>query len=119
MASIAAKITGHASERTLRKHYHRSSDAQVRQAVAALPSISTEAIPAAGAQQIPQHLSRETMPNGAIQHDGHDNHSSRACPSQIVSDPQVSDATQLVATMCVSEGDGNRTRNLRIDSPVL
>ena len=35
--SVATKITGHSSESILRRHYHRSSADQVRQAVEALP----------------------------------------------------------------------------------
>ena len=101
-ASVATKITGHASEAVLRKHYHRSTLRQARQAVEALPDFNPEPLAATGTDHLTADLTavdRDEGGRGGMR-------GARKSPSRPVRG-------------IGSEGDGARTRNLRIDSPVL
>ncbi len=41
--SVAKRVTGHTSERTLQRHYHRATDNQTRRAIEALPLVKLRA----------------------------------------------------------------------------
>jgi len=108
---VAKRITGHSGERTLTRHYHRSNERQARAAVELLPVLPL--LQATGTCNDDPHLhphqqQSEKRKNTAAHRDG----DRRAAQAKT---PQNTGFLPLSA----SEGDGARTRNLRIDSPML
>ena len=118
-ASTATKITGHSSERILRRHYHRSTQRQMREAIEALPDAQLRATGTDDPQQIRQQLGRESARVNATPCDDRPVHDPNGDQRKSLSSTELSGKVRRGAKGCVSEGDGNRTRNLRIDSPVL
>ena len=121
--SVAKRVTGHSNERTLMKHYHRATDQQTRRAIEALPSVDLRATgtddPSAERQQYRQQRVHETVRCDASQRDEVDDSPEGGADCKSLSRTKKCDAMRRNAGPCESEGDGTRTRNLRIDSPVL
>ncbi len=113
--SIAKRVTGHRNERMLQHHYQRANDAQTRRAVEVLPEIS---LPATGTDEH-QQRAREPMQRGAARCDEHSARDHNTNDRKPLDLADIRDAKRRRDTRCKSEGDGTRTRNLRIDSPVL
>ena len=75
--------------------------------------------PQACAQQQPQQRIREPMQRGAARCDEHSARDHNTNDRKPLDLADIRDAKRRRDTRCKSEGDGTRTRNLRIDSPVL
>ena len=117
--SIAKRVTGHRNEHTLQHHYQRANDAQTRRAVEVLPEIPLPTTGTDDHQQQPQQPAREPMQRGAARCDEHSARDHNTNDRKPLDLADIRDAKRRRDTRCKSEGDGTRTRNLRIDSPVL
>ena len=70
-------------------------------------------------QHIPQHLQHETVRRDAKSCDDNDTPVHKGSNDKPLKIATLSDEVRRNANTCESEGDGARTRNLRIDSPML
>ena len=120
--SVAKRVTGHSSERTLARHYHRATDQQTRLAIEALPSVDLRATgtddPSAERQQKRQQKRQqhvhETVRCNASPRDEADDSPEGGADCKSLSRTKKRDAMRRNAGPCESEGDGARTRNLQI-----
>ena len=121
--STATKITGHSSDRTLRRHYHRSTQEEMRRAVESLPDVRLHATGTDDTnpdpQQYPHQWQRDSARKRATACNDTRDTVRNSRDRKSFEDAEISDAPRNNARPCKSEGDGARTRNLRIDSPVL
>ena len=117
--SIAKRVTGHASEQTLRRHYHRATLDQPRRAVEALPAVDLRATGTDDPRQQSRQLAHETVQRGATPCDDRRPYGNQGVGRNCLPSTDLCDDERLNTAICESEGDGARTRNLRIDSPVL
>ncbi len=131
--SIAQRITGHTQVTTLRKHYQRAGVDQVRQAVEAMPTLrstGTDAVMSLphrqhGRQDHQHHQQKrqqlgcvQVQPDAAACEPARPDDEMREARKPLVSNKKPRQACAGQGFR-VSEGDGARTRNLRIDSPML
>ena len=133
--SVAMKITGHTQVSTLRHHYQRAEMEQVRQALETLPELpvaatGTDSLPTSSGpgrgredrqhrQQKRQHLPRISVQSGATRHGGHERGEERPVERKPLENQRKNPTGVNQWGSELSEGDGTRTRNLRIDSPML
>jgi hypothetical protein len=121
-ASLASKITGHANITTLTTHYHRFDDDAVRGAVDMLPELSLQATGTDGPgrpTQQQQQLGRFGKESIAAGRRVSSDRTESSRDHKHGSQGEIEKAPQQVTGPSSNEGDGNRTRNLWIDSPVL
>ena len=118
-ASIAKRITGHASEHTLQRHYHRSTREQARRAVEAMPDIPLRATGTEDPQPKSQQRQHETQQPRATSRDGGGPQGGIGEVRKHLAGAEIDEAPHDHAGLRASEGDETRTRNLRIDSPML
>ena len=121
-ASTIKRITGHASEKVLQQNYQRSNAAKVRLAVEVLPSLTVRSTAPGrdNGQQDPQQYSQQVEHDRARSRaNGCEASERKSRPGEdrkSLSDAKKDKAPRPDAGPCESEGDGTRTRNLRIDS---
>ena len=119
--SVAKRVTGHSSEKILKDSYHRPTQRATRRAIDSLPLLEMRATGTDDAntdhQPKSQQRAHETVQARATRRDETDDSPQIADDRKSLPATKKREEMQRGATCCANEGDGARTRNLRIDSP--